>query len=86
MNRCKQMKPKNVNKMIRKACKDLQIDKPITCYSLKRNGVTMRRLRGESDVEIQHAARWTSTKQLKTYDLSSQDEAFKNRSSKTWFA
>jgi len=76
-NRCKQMKPKNVNKMIRKACKELNIDKPITCYSLKRNGVTMRRLRGESDVEIQHAARWSSTKQLQTYDLSSQDEAFK---------
>lgn len=76
-NRCKQMKPTNVNKFIRKACVELNIDKPITCYSLKRNGVTMRRLRGESDVEIQHAARWTSTKQLKTYDLSSQDEAFK---------
>jgi integrase len=76
-NNCKQLKPKNVNKMIRKACKELEINKPITCYSLKRNGVTIRRLRGESDMEIQHAARWTSTKQLKTYDLSSQDEAFK---------
>ena len=28
-------------------------------------------------MEIQHAARWTSTKQLKTYDMSNQDEAFK---------
>jgi len=77
VNTCKQLKPKNINKMIRKACKDLNIDKPITCYSLKRNGVTIRRLRGESDMEIQHAARWTSTKQLKTYDLSTQDEALK---------
>jgi len=76
-NRCKQLKPDNMNKMIRMACKDLKINKPITCYSLKRNGVTIRRLRGESDVEIQHAARWTSTKQLRTYDLSNQDEAFK---------
>lgn len=76
-NTLKQLKPSNINKMLRKACKDLSIDKPITCYSLKRNGVTLRRLRGESDMEIQHAARWTSTKQLKTYDLSSQDEAFK---------
>lgn len=72
----KQMRPENVNKMFRKACKDLGINKPITCYSLKRNGVTLRRLRGDSDVEIQHAARWSSTKQLKTYDLSNQDEAF----------
>jgi integrase len=76
-NTCKQLKPNNINSMIRKACRDLSINKPITCYSLKRNGVTIRRLRGESDMEIQHAARWTSTKQLKTYDLSNQDEAFK---------
>ena len=77
-NRCKQLKPANINKFIRKACKDLHIHKPVTCYSLKRNGVTVRRLRGESDMEIQHAARWTSTKQLKTYDLSSQEDAFKS--------
>ncbi len=76
-NRYKQTSPVNINKQIRKACKGLSINLPITCYSLKRNGVTFRRLRGESDMEIQHAARWTSTKQLKTYDLSSQDEAFK---------
>ena len=76
-NTLKQSRPENINKHIRKACKDLNIDKPITCYSLKRNGVTIRRLRGESDLEIQHAARWTSTDQLKTYDLSNQDEAFK---------
>jgi len=76
-NKHKQMKPKNVNKILTQACKSLGINKPITCYSLKRNGVTLRRLRGDSDVEIQHAARWSSTKQLKTYDLSNQDEAFK---------
>ena len=73
-NRCCQLRPA---KLIRTACTDLAISKPVTCYSLKRNGITMRRLRGESDMEIQHAARWTSTKQLKTYDLSSQDDAFK---------
>ncbi|MEK6955478.1 MAG: hypothetical protein AABW52_02370, partial [Nanoarchaeota archaeon] len=43
----------------------------------KRNGVTFRRLRGDSDVEIQHAARWTSTKQLKVYDMSNHEDAFK---------
>lgn len=76
-NTLKQLRPMSVNKFIRVACKNLGINKPVTCYSLKRNGVTIRRLRGESDMEIQHAARWTSTNQLKTYDLSSQDEAFK---------
>ncbi len=75
VNFLKQMKPSAVNVLIRRACRVLGIDKPITCYSLKRNGVTMRRLRGDSDMEIQHAARWTSTKQLKTYDLSNQEEA-----------
>ena len=72
-----QLTPFTVNKKLKKACKVLGIDKPITCYSLKRNGVTFRRLRGDSDMQIQHAARWTSTKQLKTYDLSIQDDAFK---------
>lgn len=76
-NTLRQLRPENVNKFIHVACKNLGISKPVTCYSLKRNGVTIRRLRGESDMEIQHAARWTSTSQLKTYDLSSQDEAFK---------
>ena len=75
-NRGKPLKPTNINKMMKVACKELGIEKPITCYSLKRNGVTIRRLRGDSDMEIQHAARWTSSKQLKTYDLSNQNEAF----------
>ncbi len=74
-NTLKKLRPENINKNLRKACKDLEIDKPITCYSLKRNGVTLRRLRGDTDMEIQHAARWTSTKHLKTYDLSNQNEA-----------
>ncbi|MFC1564093.1 hypothetical protein ACFL6G_04110 [candidate division KSB1 bacterium] len=34
-------------------------------------------MRGESDVEIQHKARWASTKQLKTYDMSDQDDSLK---------
>ncbi|MBU2541726.1 MAG: site-specific integrase [Candidatus Omnitrophica bacterium] len=76
-NTLEQFKPTNINKMLAKAVKDLRINKPITCYSLKRNGVTLRRLRGESDMEIQHAARWTSTQVLKTYDQSSQNEALK---------
>lgn len=75
-NRCRQLKPGNINALIRAACRDLGIDKPVTCYSLKRNGVTMRRLRGDTDLEIQHAARWTSLHQLKTYDQSNQEDAF----------
>ncbi len=70
-----QLKNHNINLRLKKACKQLNIDKRITCYSLKRNGITYRRLRGDSDTQIQHAARWTSTKQLKVYDLSTQQDA-----------
>lgn len=76
-NTLKQLHPANINKMLRKACKDLGIDKPITCYSLKRVGVSIRRIRGESDMEIQKNARWTSLKQLPTYDQTDQEDALK---------
>ena len=72
-----QMTPMNINQQLRTACKALGINKNVTSYSLKRNGVTFRRLSGQSDMEIQHAARWTSTRQLKTYDMSNHDESFK---------
>ncbi|MBT4352528.1 site-specific integrase [archaeon] len=75
-NTLSQMTPDNMNRKLKKACKELGITK-LTCYSLKRNGITFRRLRGESDMEVQHAARWTSTKQLKTYDKSNQEDAFR---------
>lgn len=72
-----QLSPFGINKHLRIACGRLNINKPVTCYSLKRNGVTFRRLAGETDMEIQHAARWTSTKQLQTYDMSNQEDALK---------
>lgn len=71
-----QLKPFAINKHLREKLKLLRINKKITCYSFKRNGVTFRRLRGDSDAVIQHTARWTSTKQLKTYDYSQQEETF----------
>lgn len=72
----KQLTPYKINRELKQACKCLGINKPITCYSFKRNGVTHRRRRGDSDLEIQHVARWTSTRQLKTYDLNDQEDAF----------
>jgi integrase len=73
----KQLTPVNINKHLREKLKLLGIHKTITCYSLKRSGVTFRRLRGDSDATIQHAARWTSTKQLGTYDKSRHKDSFK---------
>jgi integrase/recombinase XerD len=71
------LRPESIAMKLKSACQNLGIQKNITGYSLKRNGVTFRRLRGESDLEIMHAARWTSTRQLQTYDLSERDDAFK---------
>jgi len=72
-----QLTPARINQLLKKACRELGIQKYVTPYSLKRNGVTYRRLRGDTDMQIQHAARWTSTRQLKTYDQSDQEDAFK---------
>ena len=73
----KQLTPPNINLHIKDKLKLIKINKTITCYSLKRSGVTYRRLRGDSDVTIQRAARWTSSKQLSTYDKGTHKEAFK---------
>jgi len=73
----KQLTPHAINKKLRITCKKLGIDKAITCYSLKRFGVTFKRLNGSTDVEIQRIAGWRSTKQLQTYDLSDQEDVFK---------
>lgn len=78
----KQLTPVNINKKLIRACKKLGIAKSVTPYSLKRNGVTFSRLRGDSDVEIQHRAGWTSTKQLKIYDLSTNEDSFKRQLAK----
>ncbi len=75
--RFEQLTNRNINKRLRYACKKLGINKRITCYSIKRNGVSFRRERGDSDMQIQHAARWTSTNQLKIYDLTTQDDALR---------
>lgn len=73
----RQLKPTGINKHLREKLKLVGINKKVTCYSLKRSGVSFRRIRGDSDATIQHAARWTSSKQLKTYDYSQHDETFK---------
>jgi len=72
-----QLTPGSINKHLREKLRLLGISKRITCYSFKRNGVTIRRLRGDSDVSIQRAAGWTSTRQIRTYDLSNAEDAFK---------
>lgn len=75
--RYQQLNPNAVNQHIRNKCQLFGINKPITFYSLKRSGITIRRLRGDSDVTIQHTAGWTSTKQLKIYDQSQHDDSFR---------
>jgi len=76
-NKFAQLTNHAINIRLRTAMKELKINKRFTCYSIKRNGVTHRRERGQSDVQIQHAARWTSTKQLQIYDMTTQQDALK---------
>jgi len=78
----KQLTPFSINKRLKLSCKKSKIVKPITCYSLKRFGVTFRRLKGDDDVTIQRVAGWTSTKQLRTYDQSNQDDVYLRELSK----
>lgn len=75
--RYRQLKPSAVNKHLREKSNLLGIRKKVTCYSFKRNGITLMRQRGDSDLEIQHRARWSSMKPLRSYDLNNAEDALK---------
>ncbi len=66
--------PRSANQFLRQKLKELGIDKTLSNYSFKRNGVTHRYLHGDSAQSIQKTAGWSSVRQLKTYDLSDQEE------------
>ena len=66
--------PKAANKYVQSKLKELGINKRLTNYSFKRNGVTHKYISGEPAQNIQKIANWTSTDQLKIYDLSEQEE------------
>jgi len=71
-----QITPFAINKKLRIACNNLGIKKPITAYSLKRFGVTYRRLKGDDENTIMKIAGWRKNN-IRTYDLSDQDDVFK---------
>ena len=75
--RYKQLKPSAINKHLKEKSRLLGIRKRITCYSFKRNGVTLMRARGDSELEIQHRARWRSLKPLKSYDMNQREDAIR---------
>ncbi|MFH1848946.1 MAG: site-specific integrase [archaeon] len=66
--------PRVANSLIKPVLKALGFNYKISNYSFKRNGVTIRYQNGEPAQNIQKIAGWTSTKQLKTYDLSEQKD------------
>ena len=76
-NKYEQMTPFAANKQLKGACRRAGINKPITLYSLKRNGVTHALWRGEHPTTIQNKAGWTTVKQIDTYNLSGQEDQFK---------
>lgn len=70
------LKPNLIARKLRRACQALGLKKRVTAYSMKRNGITYSRLRGDADVEIQHRAGWRTSRQLHTYDQSTAEDAF----------
>jgi len=68
----RRLTPKATNKILRGKLKKLGLNKSLTNYSLKRSGVSARYFNGEPAQNIQKIAGWTSTNQLKTYDLTEQ--------------
>lgn len=73
-----QMTVFNANKIIKLACKKIGLNKPITGYSFKRNGISNARLDPNiNDKDIQDRARWITSVQLQTYDITAQEESFR---------
>jgi len=72
--RYRQLRPHNVNIHLRQKLKQLGINKPVTCYSLKRNGVTLRLQRGETYEEIRHIAGMRSINHLRHYDMTTPND------------
>ncbi|MBS3162420.1 site-specific integrase [Candidatus Woesearchaeota archaeon] len=73
----KQLTPDAINHKLRTACRELNIDKKVTCYSLKRMGITIDRMNGVPDKIIIAKAGWANGKQLATYDLGTRNEALR---------
>ena len=61
---------RKANERLKKACKDLDLDKRVNLYDLNRAGITHALLRGVPSIVIQKKRRWSSLKQLKVYDHS----------------
>lgn len=74
-SRGRQLTPFAVRKRLIKACQELNIDKNLTAYSFKRNGITFARLQGVPSKIIVVKAGWSNSKQLDTYDIGTTDEA-----------
>src|SRR3990167_144056 len=68
------MNPSTTNEILRRKLKEIGFEKKLTNYSFKRNNVTHRMLRGEAPQNIQKRAGWSSTDQLRIYDLSNQED------------
>src|SRR3990167_726150 len=76
-SRHKRMNPIHANKALRNILEKLNIKKPLSGYSFKRNGVTSKLIAGENPQDIQKTAGWASFKTIQSYDLSVQEDYFK---------
>lgn len=70
----KQLLSSTVNKSLRKALKELNINKNITCYAFNHAGIT-NQIITQGPTVTQKKRGWTGLKQLKTYDHNTYVEA-----------
>jgi len=66
-NRLKQLRVEAINNALKKACKDLQIDKPIRCYSFKRTTINYDAENDENPITVMYNAGWTSISRFDSY-------------------
>lgn len=56
----------------------IELKKPITIYSMARNGISDLQLTGSSQLVIKEKRRWTTMKQLSAYTIVQKEEAIKS--------
>lgn len=78
-NHLKQLKIENIRQKLKKACKELDINKRISPYSLKHSGITYKFQAGLTEDQVKHIARWTTSKMSSSYNHSTAEDVFERQ-------
>ena len=74
--------PATVNKHLRRSVQGTRDRERSDGLLTQAQRSDLRQEKGDSDLELQHRAGWTSTKQLQTYDLSTPEDAYSDQLAK----